>query len=148
LIEKGRSAETNNAFFRREKITAHFAHRDPSMDVMVVPKPVGDLEMLLYAREEDHAARTATGLVLRRKRSRKGRDDRSLDSSSDLSSDDSEDEGVEEYVARLPSRATFTHLIDLISVGLSFNQVRLFVSQERGLFTGARSLLSNVKGGM
>jgi hypothetical protein len=28
LSERGRSAETNNAFFRREKITAHFARRD------------------------------------------------------------------------------------------------------------------------
>jgi hypothetical protein len=43
LSERGRSAETNNAFFRREKITAHFARRDPSMDAKVASKPVGDI---------------------------------------------------------------------------------------------------------
>jgi hypothetical protein len=41
---EGRSAETKNAFFRREKITAHFARRDPSMDAKVVSKSVvGDI---------------------------------------------------------------------------------------------------------
>jgi hypothetical protein len=101
---------------------------------------------LLYAREEDHAAWTATGLVLHTKRSRQDGDDRSSDPSSDSSSDDSDDEGsAEEYVARLPSRATFTRVIDLVSVGMSFNKVALVVSQERDLFTGARSLPSNVR---
>jgi hypothetical protein len=53
LSERGRSAETNNAFFRREKITAHFARQDQSMDTKVVSKPVGDISTLLYASEED-----------------------------------------------------------------------------------------------
>jgi hypothetical protein len=48
-------------------------------------------------------------------------------------------------VTRQPSRATFTRVIDLVSVGISFNQVALVVSQERDLFTGARSLPSNVR---
>jgi hypothetical protein len=48
-------------------------------------------------------------------------------------------------VAKLPSRATFTRAIDLVSVGISFNQVALVVSQERDLFTGARSLPSNFR---
>jgi hypothetical protein len=94
LSERGRT-ETNNAFYRREKITAHFACRDPSMDAKVVSKPVGEIALLLHAREEDHAART-TGLVLRTKRSRQDGDDRSSDSSSDSSSDESGEEGSAE----------------------------------------------------
>jgi hypothetical protein len=145
LSEKGQSAETNNEFFKREKITAHFARRDLSMDVKVVSKPFGYLATLLYAREEDHAARTATCLALRRKPSRQGRDDSSSCWSSDSSSDDCEDEGVVgEYVARLLFRATFPRVIDLVSIGLLFNQVALVASQERPL-SRARSLLSNVK---
>jgi hypothetical protein len=90
------------------------------MDAKAVSKPVGDIATSLYAREEDHAARTATGLVLRSKRSRQDGNDRSTDSSSDSSrdssSDYSDDEGsAEEYLARLPSRATFTRVIDLVS---------------------------------
>jgi hypothetical protein len=78
------------------------------MDAKAVSKPVGDIATSLYAREEDHAARTATGLISHTKRSRQDGDDRSSDSSSDSSSDDSDDEGsAEEYVTRQPSRATF-----------------------------------------
>jgi hypothetical protein len=38
----------------------------PVDDIKAVFKPVGDLATLLYAHEEDHAVRNATGLVLRR----------------------------------------------------------------------------------
>jgi hypothetical protein len=134
VSQRGRSSRTNNSFFQAERITGHFARRDPSGESKVVSKAVGDIAARLFSKEEDPAARTATGLVLQKM------------SAADDSSDDEDDDesSVEQYVVALPSRATFLRVIDLVSLGLSFVQVAETISQERELFSGGRSMLTNV----
>jgi hypothetical protein len=50
------------------------------------------------------------------------------DGSSD--EDDGDDYPVEQFVVALPSRATFLHVIDLVSLGLSFVHIAETISQE------------------
>jgi hypothetical protein len=46
--------------------------------------------------------------------------------------------------SRCPSRTTFLRVIDLVSLGISFVQVRETILQERELFAGGPSMLINV----
>jgi hypothetical protein len=62
----GRSSKTNDSFFKAERITGHFARRDPLEEDKVVSKVVGDISAKLFSKEEDPSARTATGLVLQK----------------------------------------------------------------------------------
>jgi hypothetical protein len=60
----GRSSKTNDSLFNAERITGHFARRDPLGEDKVVAKAVGEIAARLFSKEEDPAARNATGLVL------------------------------------------------------------------------------------
>jgi hypothetical protein len=136
VSQRGRSSKTNDSFFQAERITGHFARRNPLGEDKVVSKAVGDIAERLFSKEEDPAARTSTGLVLQKVSA--------ADDSREEDDDDDDDYLVEQYVVTLPSRATFLRVIDLVSLGLSFVQVAETISQERELFAGGRSILSNV----
>jgi hypothetical protein len=95
--KRGRSRRTNDSFFNAERITGHFARRDPLGEDKVVSKAVKDIAARLFSKEEDLAARNSTGLVLK------------IISAADESSneDGNDNYPVEQYVIALPSRATF-----------------------------------------
>jgi hypothetical protein len=113
VSQRGRSSKTNDSYFNAERITGHFARRDPLGEDKVVSKAVGDIAASYFQRRRTPAARCGTFLVLQ--------NGSAAEDSSDEGDDD--DYPVEQYVVALPSRATFLRVIDLVSLGLSFVKV-------------------------